>query len=49
VEKAVKAGSITGTDLVADVVAIAKVAETEMGGTSGALYSCVHLPRRRMY
>ncbi|KAJ7360832.1 dihydroxyacetone kinase [Mycena albidolilacea] len=39
VEKAIKVGSITGTDLVADVVAIAKVAETEMGGTSGALYS----------
>ncbi|KAJ7748250.1 dihydroxyacetone kinase [Mycena olivaceomarginata] len=39
VENAIKAGSITGTDLVADVVAIAKVAETEMGGTSGALYS----------
>ncbi|KAJ7206232.1 dihydroxyacetone kinase [Mycena haematopus] len=39
VEKAIKAGTITGTDLVADVVAIAKVAENEMGGTSGALYS----------
>ncbi|KAF8215609.1 dihydroxyacetone kinase [Mycena galopus ATCC 62051] len=39
VEKAIKAGKITGTDLVADVVAIAKVAENEMGGTSGALYS----------
>ncbi|KAJ6480947.1 dihydroxyacetone kinase [Mycena sanguinolenta] len=39
VEKAIKAGGITGTDLAADVVAIAKVAENEMGGTSGALYS----------
>ncbi|KAJ6541562.1 dihydroxyacetone kinase [Mycena capillaripes] len=39
VTQAIEAGSITGTDLVADVRAIAKVAETAMGGTSGALYS----------
>ncbi|KAF7347155.1 Dihydroxyacetone kinase [Mycena venus] len=39
VEKAIEAGNITGKDLVADIVAIAKVAETAMGGTSGALYS----------
>ncbi|KAJ6479285.1 dihydroxyacetone kinase [Mycena vitilis] len=39
VTQAIAAGTITGTDLVADVRAIAKVAETEMGGTSGALYS----------
>ncbi|KAJ7508370.1 dihydroxyacetone kinase [Mycena galericulata] len=39
VEKQITAHNITGTDLVADVVAIAKVAETDMGGTSGALYS----------
>ncbi|KAJ7634528.1 dihydroxyacetone kinase [Roridomyces roridus] len=39
VEKEIEAKNITGTDLVADVVAIAKVAETAMGGTSGALYS----------
>ncbi|KAJ7760126.1 dihydroxyacetone kinase [Mycena maculata] len=39
VEKEIAARNITGTDLVADVVAIAKVAETHMGGTSGALYS----------
>ncbi|KAJ7696800.1 Dak1 domain-containing protein [Mycena rosella] len=37
--KEIDAHNITGTDLVADVVAIAKVAETAMGGTSGALYS----------
>jgi triose/dihydroxyacetone kinase / FAD-AMP lyase (cyclizing) len=35
----VKKGTITGKDLVDDVVAIAKVAEKDMGGTSGALYS----------
>ncbi|KAJ7213587.1 dihydroxyacetone kinase [Mycena pura] len=35
----IDARNITGTDLVADVVAISKVAETHMGGTSGALYS----------
>ncbi|KAJ7850169.1 hypothetical protein B0H14DRAFT_2175826, partial [Mycena olivaceomarginata] len=40
VEKAIKVGTITGTDLVVDIVAIAKVAETKMGGTSGLLYSC---------
>jgi hypothetical protein len=39
VENAIAWRNITGTDLVADVVAIAKVAETAMGGTSGALYS----------
>ncbi|KAJ7146489.1 Dak1 domain-containing protein [Mycena epipterygia] len=39
VMKEIDARNITGTDLVADVVAIAKVAETYMGGTSGALYS----------
>ncbi|KAJ7731224.1 dihydroxyacetone kinase [Mycena metata] len=39
VEKAIAEGRIAGTDLVADVLAIAKVAETAMGGTSGALYS----------
>ncbi|KAJ6601042.1 dihydroxyacetone kinase [Mycena vulgaris] len=39
VMKEIEAHSITGADLVGDVVAIAKVAETCMGGTSGALYS----------
>ncbi|KAJ7052269.1 dihydroxyacetone kinase [Mycena amicta] len=39
VQKEIGAKNITGTDLVADVVTIAKVAETYMGGTSGALYS----------
>ncbi|KAJ7830924.1 hypothetical protein B0H14DRAFT_3872434 [Mycena olivaceomarginata] len=39
VEKAIKVGTITGTDLVTDVVAIAKVADTEMGGMSSVLYS----------
>jgi hypothetical protein len=39
VENAIATGNITGADLVTDVVAIAKVAETAMGGTSGALYS----------
>ncbi|KAK7044661.1 dihydroxyacetone kinase [Favolaschia claudopus] len=39
VEKLTKEGSITGADLVSDIVAIAKIAENDMGGTSGALYS----------
>ncbi|KAK7039503.1 dihydroxyacetone kinase [Favolaschia claudopus] len=39
VEKLTKEGSITGADLVSDIVAIAKIAEMDMGGTSGALYS----------
>jgi len=39
VQKDVEAGVIKGTDLVADMVVISKMAETEMGGTSGALYS----------
>ncbi|KAF7303561.1 Dihydroxyacetone kinase [Mycena indigotica] len=39
VQKAVAAKNITGTDLVGDLLAVAKVAETDMGGTSGALYS----------
>ncbi|KAJ7144788.1 dihydroxyacetone kinase [Mycena crocata] len=39
VTKEIEAKNITGTDLVTDIVAIAKVAETAMGGTSGALYS----------
>ncbi|KAJ7439972.1 dihydroxyacetone kinase [Mycena latifolia] len=39
VMREIDAQNITGSDLVADVVAIAKVAETCMGGTSGALYS----------
>ncbi|KAJ6617440.1 dihydroxyacetone kinase [Mycena sp. CBHHK59/15] len=39
VMKEIDAGNIVGTDIVSDMVAIAKVAETNMGGTSGALYS----------
>ncbi|CAK5265626.1 unnamed protein product [Mycena citricolor] len=35
----IEAGNIAGSDLVSDVVAISKVAETRMGGTSGAIYS----------
>lgn len=36
---AINNGTLTGEDLVSDIVVIAKVAEKEMGGTSGALYS----------
>ncbi|KAJ6479293.1 dihydroxyacetone kinase [Mycena vitilis] len=41
VTQAIAAGKLTGKDLVADVRAITKVAETEMGGTSGALFTNV--------
>jgi len=34
-------GSVDGGDLVGSCIAIAQVAEEAMGGTSGALYSCV--------
>ncbi|KAK0184586.1 dihydroxyacetone kinase [Armillaria mellea] len=39
VSEEIAAGNIKGTDLVNDIVEIAKVAEKRMGGTSGALYS----------
>ncbi|KAF7302413.1 Dihydroxyacetone kinase [Mycena chlorophos] len=39
VQKEIAAKNIAGMDLVGDALVIAKVAETEMGGTSGALYS----------
>jgi len=35
----IKNGNMKGKDLVGDIVAIAKVAEQKMGGTSGAIYS----------
>ncbi|KAI9066978.1 dihydroxyacetone kinase [Trametes sanguinea] len=37
--KGVKEGRISGKDVVRSVIAIAQVAEEQMGGTSGALYS----------
>ena len=37
--KEVESGRITGHDVVGSVIAIAGVAEEQMGGTSGALYS----------
>ncbi|KAI0657998.1 dihydroxyacetone kinase [Cubamyces menziesii] len=37
--KGVQEGRISGTDVVRSVIAIAQVAEEQMGGTSGALYS----------
>ncbi|EIW58792.1 dihydroxyacetone kinase [Trametes versicolor FP-101664 SS1] len=37
--KGLQAGRISGDDVVRSVIAIAQVAEEEMGGTSGALYS----------
>ncbi|KAJ7083325.1 dihydroxyacetone kinase [Mycena belliarum] len=39
VMKEIDAQNITGKDLVGDIVAIAKIAQNDMGGTSGALYS----------
>ncbi|KIY64086.1 dihydroxyacetone kinase [Cylindrobasidium torrendii FP15055 ss-10] len=39
VKAAVKAGEITGEDIIADMVVVAKIAAKDMGGTSGALYS----------
>ncbi len=42
--KGLQAGRISGDDVVRSVIAIAQVAEEEMGGTSGALYSCVLRP-----
>ncbi|KAI0766592.1 dihydroxyacetone kinase [Trametes elegans] len=35
----IKSGRITGDDVVGSIIAIAQVAEEDMGGTSGALYS----------
>ncbi|KAH9840217.1 dihydroxyacetone kinase [Rhodofomes roseus] len=37
--KALESGQITGEDVVGSVIAVSKVAEEQMGGTSGALYS----------
>lgn len=39
--KAIKEGKIAGKNIIADVGVIAEVVEEDMGGTSGALYSCV--------
>ena len=39
--KALEQGNITGRDVVGSMIAISKVAEEAMGGTSGALYSYV--------
>lgn len=41
--KDLKDGRITGEDVPKSVIAVATVAEEQMGGTSGALYSCVPL------
>ncbi|EPT00901.1 hypothetical protein FOMPIDRAFT_1023465 [Fomitopsis schrenkii] len=37
--KALQSGSVSGQDVVGSVIAVSKVAEEKMGGTSGALYS----------
>ena len=39
--KDLQEGRISGEDVTRSVIAVAKVAEEQMGGTSGALYSCV--------
>ena len=38
-----RAGSISGEDVIGALIAVSEVAAEKMGGTSGALYSCVHL------
>ena len=37
--KDLQEGRISGADVTRSVIAVAKVAEEQMGGTSGALYS----------
>ena len=39
--KDLKEGRITGEHVPKSVIAVSKVAEEQMGGTSGAIYSCV--------
>ena len=39
--KAIQSGNIAGKNVISDVATIAEVVEEDMGGTSGALYSCV--------
>ena len=36
---AVKEGKVSGEDIVASLIVISQVAEEQMGGTSGALFS----------
>src|SRR6267154_6109946 len=38
-----RAGSISGEDVIGALIAVSEVAAEKMGGTSGALYSCVRL------
>ena len=38
--KAIQEAKITGKNIIADMLEISKVVDEEMGGTSGALYSC---------
>ena len=35
----IKSGKVSGNDVVGSMIAISKVAEEQMGGTSGAIYS----------
>lgn len=37
----IESGKISGKSVVGSMIAISKVAEEQMGGTSGAIYSCV--------
>ena len=41
--QAIKEGKVKGDDMVGSMIAIAGVAEEQMGGTSGALYSSVYV------
>ncbi len=51
--KGLQEGRISGEDVTKSVITVAQVAEEQMGGTSGALYSCVmiviHTGIRNMY
>ena len=47
--KAIQQGKLKGKNAIEDISTIAEVVEEDMGGTSGALYSCVVIhcdPRR---
>lgn len=45
--KAIKEGKIQGKNIIEDIGVIAEVVEDDMGGTSGALYSCVRYPGKK--
>ena len=42
--RAIEEGRVSGRDIVSSLIAISQVAEEQMGGTSGALFSWVPFP-----